>query len=208
MSYFYRLIDVYLLFIGCLLYFSCDCRGKNVSAGNGQISRRNLTRISIWLPTVWASPAAWYSAVNDINLHFSFDFILKRFELLMYFNFCNVNILFEFMLILTKVFFKFTNLYNYISFYMQTTITLLLWIQWTRQFRVSKEINEACLFETKVWWNKTELIVQQIIPPYYDEIQDFLNLKTPFFEYPTASCKFDSCGSHLTVAGLVTNGYF
>jgi len=167
MSYFYRLIDVYLLFIGCLLYFSRDCRGKNVSAGNGQISRRNLTRSSIWLQTVWAS-AAGYSAVNDINLHYAFYFILKRFELLMYFNFCNVNILFEFLLI--KVFFKFMNLYNYISFYMQTTITILLWIQWIRQFRVSNEINDACLFETKVWWNKTALIVQQIIPPYYSGI--------------------------------------
>ena len=28
-------------------------------------------------------------------------------------------------------------------------------LQWTRQFRVNKEIKEACLFETKVLRNKT-----------------------------------------------------
>jgi len=36
----------------------------------------------------------------------------------------------------------------------------------TRQFRVSKEINEACPFEAKVWMKKTAMIVQQIVPPY------------------------------------------
>ena len=29
------------------------------------------------------------------------------------------------------------------------------------------------------------------------------NLKAPYLEYPTACCKFDSCGSHLTIAGPV-----
>jgi len=28
-------------------------------------------------------------------------------------------------------------------------------VQWTRQFRVSKEINVGCLFKTKVWKNRT-----------------------------------------------------
>jgi len=46
-------------------------------------------------------------------------------------------------------------------------------VQWTRQFRVSNEINDACFFETKDWRNKSALIVQQIIPPYYDKIQEF-----------------------------------
>ena len=36
-----------------------------------------------------------------------------------------------------------------------------------------KKNNEACIFETKVWRNQTALIVQQIILPYYDNIQDF-----------------------------------
>ena len=55
--------------------------------------------------------------------------------------------------------------------------------QWTRQFWVSNEINDACLFETTAWRNKTALIVQQIIPPNYDKIQIFFNLerKTPVF---------------------------
>jgi len=39
--------------------------------------------------------------------------------------------------------------------------------------RVSKEINEACLFETKVPRNKTLLIFQHIIPSYNDKIHDF-----------------------------------
>ena len=29
------------------------------------------------------------------------------------------------------------------------------YLQWTRQFRVSKEINVGCLFKTKVWRNRT-----------------------------------------------------
>jgi len=47
-------------------------------------------------------------------------------------------------------------------------------IQLTRQLRVSKEINEACLFETKVWRNKTALFVQQIIPINFDKIHESL----------------------------------
>ena len=31
----------------------------------------------------------------------------------------------------------------------------VLCLQWTRQFRVSKEINVGCLFKTKVWRNRT-----------------------------------------------------
>ena len=46
-------------------------------------------------------------------------------------------------------------------------------IQWTRQFRVSNEINDACFFENEVWRSKTALIVQQIIPLNYDKIQEF-----------------------------------
>jgi len=49
----------------------------------------------------------------------------------------------------------------------------------------------------------TALIVQQIIPPYYDKIQDFLKFgkKTVSIEYPTACGKIDSCGSHLIGGG-------
>jgi len=32
--------------------------------------------------------------------------------------------------------------------------------------------------------------------------------KKTYFKYPTARCKFDSCGLHLTVAGPVWNIYF
>jgi len=46
-------------------------------------------------------------------------------------------------------------------------------VQWTRQFRVSNEINDACFFKRKVWRNKSALIVQQIVPPYYDKINEF-----------------------------------
>ena len=46
-------------------------------------------------------------------------------------------------------------------------------LQWTRQSRINNEINDACFFETKVWRNKTALIVQQIVPPNYDNIQEF-----------------------------------
>jgi len=50
------------------------------------------------------------------------------------------------------------------------------------EFRISKEINEGCLFETNVWRNKTALIVQQIIRLYFDKIQEFFF--KPFLEYP------------------------
>ena len=50
-------------------------------------------------------------------------------------------------------------------------------LQWTRHFRISKEINEAFFFETKIWRNKTAFIVQQIIPPYYDKIQEFFKFE-------------------------------
>ena len=50
--------------------------------------------------------------------------------------------------------------------------TALRELQWTRQFRVSYEINDACFFKTKVWRNKSALIVQQIVFPYYDKIQE------------------------------------
>jgi len=46
-------------------------------------------------------------------------------------------------------------------------------IQWTRQFRVSNEINDACFIKRNVWRNKSALIVQQVVPPYYDKIQEF-----------------------------------
>ena len=52
-------------------------------------------------------------------------------------------------------------------------IIMLANIQLTRQFRVSIEINDACFFKRKVWRNKSALIVQQIVPPYYDKIQEF-----------------------------------
>jgi len=32
-------------------------------------------------------------------------------------------------------------------------------------------------FEMKVWRNKTAIIVQQIIPPYYDKIQEFFKFE-------------------------------
>jgi len=72
------------------------------------------------------------------------------------------------------------------------------------------KFNEACIFETKVWrfWNQTALIVQQIIPPYYDNIQDFFKFGIPGLENPTACRNFDSCVSHLTVVGHLTNAYF
>ena len=42
------------------------------------------------------------------------------------------------------------------------------------------------------------------------KFRKYLNLKTPSLEqaYPTACCKYDSCGSHLTVAGHMTNVLF
>jgi len=45
-------------------------------------------------------------------------------------------------------------------------------IQWTRQFRVSKEINVGCLFKTKVWRNRTVYTVKQISPLYFDTIHE------------------------------------
>jgi len=61
----------------------------------------------------------------------------------------------------------------------------VLKVQWTRQFRVGLEVNEACLFEMKVWRNKTALIVEQLI--YYlltmMKFRNSLNLKTPSLEY-------------------------
>jgi len=52
-------------------------------------------------------------------------------------------------------------------------IVFIVNLQWTRQFRVSNEIYDACFLETKVWRNKTALFVQQIVPPNYDTIQEF-----------------------------------
>jgi len=68
-------------------------------------------------------------------------------------------------------------------------------IPWTWQFRVSKEINEAWFFETKVWRNKTALIVQQIIPPYYDKIENFFKFEKPRLE------SIQMHAVNLTVAG-------
>jgi len=45
-------------------------------------------------------------------------------------------------------------------------------LQWTRQFRVSKEINVGCLFKTKVWRNRSVYTVEQIIPLYFDTIHE------------------------------------
>ena len=48
--------------------------------------------------------------------------------------------------------------------YVVKTCCLTVAVQWTRLFRVSKEINDACFFGTKVWRSKTALIAQQIVP--------------------------------------------
>jgi len=69
-------------------------------------------------------------------------------------------------------------------------------------------IYEACLVETNVWRIKTALIVQQKNLLTMITFGNSLNLKNPSLEYPTACCKFDSCGSHLTVAGHVTKVLF
>ena len=45
-------------------------------------------------------------------------------------------------------------------------------IQWTRQFRVSKEINVGCLFKMNVWGNRTVYAVQQIVPFYFNTIHE------------------------------------
>jgi len=39
----------------------------------------------------------------------------------------------------------------------------------------------VCHFETKVWRNKTAPIVQQIIPSYFDNIQEFFKFEKPVF---------------------------
>ena len=74
---------------------------------------------------------------------------------------------------------------------------IILCLQWTRQLRVSNQINHACFFETKVWRNKNALHVQQIIPlNYMIKFRKSFNLKKKLYlEYLTACCKFDSCGS-------------
>ena len=66
-------------------------------------------------------------------------------------------------------------------------------LQWIRQFLVSNETNDACFFKRKVWRNKSALIVEQMAPPNFDKIQEFFYFEKP--HYPTACCKFDSCGS-------------
>jgi len=62
--------------------------------------------------------------------------------------------------------------------------------QWTRLFRVSKEINETCLFEPKLQqlFNKTFLLTMIIF-------KNSLTLKTPSLKFPTACSKFYRCGS-------------
>jgi len=95
-------------------------------------------------------------------------------------------------------------------------------IRWTRQFRVSTEKNEAFLYETTVWGNKTAYIAQQIIIPYFNKIQEFFKFEKPRLysiqlhavNLPVAGhtwqlrVTLDSCGSHLTVAGHVSNVYY
>jgi len=41
-------------------------------------------------------------------------------------------------------------------------------------------MNEACLFELKIWREKTTLFVQQITPPYYNKIKEFLRIDCYF----------------------------
>jgi len=67
----------------------------------------------------------------------------------------------------------------------------------------SNEINDACFFKTKVWRNRTKnLIVQQIVPPNYDTIQEFFL----FENHRIMSIQLHSV--NLTVAGHVTSVYF
>jgi len=57
----------------------------------------------------------------------------------------------------------------------------------------------------------SELVSNKINDACFDAMIKFrnsLNFKTPYLWYPTACCKFDSCGSHSTVAGHVTRVYF
>jgi len=59
-----------------------------------------------------------------------------------------------------------------------------------------KKLTKRVSLERKFGETKTTLSVQQIIPPYYDYIQEFFFfLNTPSLEYPTACYILDSCWS-------------
>jgi len=92
---------------------------------------------------------------------------------------------------------------KWVFFVMKTSLQN---IHWTRQFRVSNEIYETCLLETKVWLNKTARFVQQTFLLTMIKFRNSLTWKSRSLECPTA-CGENSCGSHLTVAVHVTNVY-
>ena len=48
-----------------------------------------------------------------------------------------------------------------------------IYVQSTRQFRVSYEINDACFFKRKIGETNLHLLFNNFFPPNYDKIQEF-----------------------------------